>query len=58
VRRRIIMKNSKVYTYIINNYDCSDKIVRIALEALYLLGDESELQALLKENYNIDIEEE
>jgi hypothetical protein len=51
------MKNSKVYTYIINNYDCSDKIVRIALEALYLLGDESELQALLKENYDIDIEE-
>ena len=51
------MKNSKVYTYIINNYDCDNEIVRIALEALYLLGDEAELQTWLKEEWSIDVEE-
>jgi hypothetical protein len=51
------MRNSKVYTYLINNYDLSDKVVRIALEALALLGDESELQELLKEDHGIDVEE-
>jgi hypothetical protein len=35
----------------------SDKVVRIALEALALLGDESELQELLKEDHGIDVEE-
>ena len=51
------MKNSKVYTYIINNYDLGLDIVRITLEALYLLGDESELVELLKEEHGIDVEE-
>jgi hypothetical protein len=52
-------KNSNVYTYVANNYYkmSIEELKTITLEALAFIEDETDLAELLKNDFDIDIED-